>query len=101
MDQNNISYEINLSKYNWLANCELELIDKLMANENFMQLQEELTGTENKIAYSRQFYNDSVQDWNTKLQSFPSNFLAKMFGFGNKEFFKTEGVEREVVKVKF
>ena len=78
-----------------------ESYQKLMANENFMQLQEELTGTENKIAYSRQFYNDSVQDWNTKLQSFPSNFLAKMFGFGNKEFFKTEGVEREVVKVKF
>ena len=78
-----------------------ESYPKLQANENFMQLQEELTGTENKIAYSRQFYNDSVLDWNTKLQSFPSNLIANMFGFNVKEFFKTEGIEREVVKVKF
>ena len=78
-----------------------ESYPKLQACENFMQLQEELSGTESKIAYARQFYNDSVQEWSIKLQSFPSNIIAKMFGFGPKEFFKTEGAEREVVKVKF
>ena len=75
---------------------------KLMASENFMQLQEELSGTESKIAYSRQFYNDSVQEWNVKLQSFPSNLIGKLFGFTQREFFKTESEEeRKVVKVKF
>jgi LemA protein len=78
-----------------------ESYPKLKASENFMQLQEELSGTESKIAYARQFYNDSVQNWNEKIQSFPSNFIAKMFRFGPKEFFKTEGKERENVQVKF
>ncbi len=74
---------------------------KLEASTNFMQLQEELSGTESKIAYSRQFYNDSVQEWNVKLQSFPSNLIAGIFTFTTKEFFKTEGVERENIKVSF
>lgn len=74
---------------------------KLRASENFMQLQEELSGTESKIAYARQFYNDSVQEWGTKLQSFPSNIIAKIFSFTQREFFKVEGAEREPVKVKF
>ncbi len=74
---------------------------KLEASQNFMQLQEELSGTESKIAYARQFYNDSVQDWNVKLQSFPSNLIAAIFRFGQKEFFKTEEAERKAVKVKF
>jgi len=74
---------------------------KLEASQNFIQLQEELSGTENKIAYSRQFYNDSVNDWNVKLQSFPSNLVAKMFGFIEKEFFKTDDEERKNVKVSF
>lgn len=78
-----------------------EAYPKLEASENFKQLQEELSGTESKIAYSRQFYNDSVLEYNTKLQTFPSNFIAKMFSFSLKEFFKTEGVERENVKVEF
>lgn len=78
-----------------------ESYPNLKASENFMQLQEELSGTESKIAYARQFYNDSVLELNTKIQTFPSNIIAKMFGFTQKEFFKTEGKEREAVKVEF
>jgi LemA protein len=74
---------------------------QLKANENFMQLQEELSGTESKIAYARQFYNDSVLSFNTAIATFPSNVVAGMFGFIAREFFKTEGEERKNVKVKF
>jgi len=74
---------------------------KLTASKNFLMLQEELSGTESKIAYARQFYNDSVMDLNTKVQHFPSNVIAKLTGFTEKEFFKTEGKEREPVKVSF
>ena len=73
----------------------------LKASENFIQLQEELSGTESKIAYARQHYNDSVQEYENKRESFPSNILANLFNFGEKEFFKTEGKERENVKVEF
>lgn len=78
-----------------------EAYPDLKANQNFMQLQEELAGTENKLAYARQFYNDTVLIFNNKIQVFPTNVIAGMFNFGEKEFFKTEGVERENVKVKF
>lgn len=74
---------------------------KLKAGKNFLMLQEELAGTESKIAYARQFYNDSVMDLNARVQHFPSNLMAKLFGFWEKEFFKTEGKEREAVKVSF
>lgn len=75
---------------------------QLKANENFKMLQEELSGTESKIAYSRQFYNDSVMAYNESLQVFPKNLFAKMFGFLAKEFFETkEKKEREAVKVEF
>jgi LemA protein len=74
---------------------------QLRANENFKMLQEELSNTENKIAYSRQFYNDSVQEYNISIQTVPTNFIAGAFGFGAREFFKTEGSERENVKVQF
>ena len=73
----------------------------LKANENFMQLQEELSGTESKIAYARQFYNDSVMAFNEGIQVFPKNFFAKIFGFHQEEFFGAEGVERKNVKVEF
>jgi LemA protein len=73
----------------------------LKANENFMMLQEELSGTENKIAYSRQFYNDSVMIFNEKIKVFPTNIFANMLNFKVREFFKTEGKEREPVKVEF
>jgi LemA protein len=75
----------------------------LKANENFKMLQEELAGTESKIAYARQFYNDSVMSFNIKIETFPTRIIAGMLGFREKkEFFKTEsGEERKAVKVKF
>ena len=74
---------------------------KLQASENFKMLQEELSGTESKIAYSRQFYNDNVMSLNNKIQQFPSSIIARLLNFSQKEFFKTEGKEREAVKVEF
>lgn len=73
----------------------------LKANENFLQLQEELSGTESKIAYSRQAYNDAVLSLNNAIQVFPSNMFARMMNFKEKEMFKTVGKEREPVKVEF
>ncbi|MCD4666912.1 LemA family protein [archaeon] len=73
----------------------------LKASKNFQMLQEELSGTENKIAYARQFYNDSVMSFNTAIQKFPTNMMANILGFKDKEFFKTEGKERKVVDVNF
>lgn len=74
---------------------------QLKANENFKQLQEELSGTESKIAYARQFYNDSVMSYNESLQVFPKNLFAKLFSFKAEEFFKADGKERGNVKVEF
>jgi LemA protein len=73
----------------------------LKANENFKQLQEELSGIESKIAYARQAYNDSVLDLNTSVQSFPNNLFAGILGFAKKDYFRVEGQEREPVKVNF
>ena len=73
----------------------------LKANENFMQLQEELSGTESKIAYARQFYNDSVMAFNEGIQVFPKNFFAKIFGFHQEDFFGAEEKEKKNVKVEF
>lgn len=74
----------------------------LKANQNFMALQEELTSTENKIGFARQYYNDSVMKYNTRVQSFPQNVVAGMFGFGESEFFElTDAAERAVPQVKF
>ena len=74
----------------------------LKANQNFSELQQELQNTENKISFSRQFYNDSVTMYNTKLEVFPSNIIASMFGFKAEEFFKVESEEaRKNVKVDF
>ncbi|MBU0459940.1 MAG: LemA family protein [Nanoarchaeota archaeon] len=74
---------------------------QLKANENFMQLQEELSGTESKIAYARQFYNDSIMAFNEAIQVFPKNLFAKMFGFHKEAFFGAEEKERKNVKVDF
>ena len=77
---------------------------ELKANENFMQLSEELRNTENKISFSRQFYNDSVTMYNTKLELFPSNIVAGMFGakFKSAELFEVENEDvRKNVKVDF
>jgi LemA protein len=74
----------------------------LKANQNFLALQEELTGTENRIAFARQNYNDQVLFFNNKIQMFPSNIIAGMFAFGKREFFEIEvAAEREVPKVSF
>ena len=74
---------------------------QLKANENFLQLQEELSGTENKIAYSRQHYNDIVMAFNTKIETFPNNFINKLLNFTKKELFDTPEEERKNVKVQF
>ncbi len=78
-----------------------EAYPDLKANQNFMMLQEELSGTESKIAYARQFYNDSVMTYNTATQTFPSNILAGMFGFAAREYFEIEEAAAEPVKVQF
>lgn len=78
-----------------------EAYPDLKANQNFLMLQEELSGTESKIAYARQFYNDTVMSFNTIIQSFPANLLAGPFGFVEKHYFTTEDSAREPVKVQF
>lgn len=74
---------------------------KLQANENFLQLQEELSGTESKIAYARQHYNDMVMELNTKIQTFPINLLAGLFSFKEQEAYPVPEEERKNVKVQF
>lgn len=74
---------------------------KLKANQNFMMLQEELSGTESKIAYARQFYNDTVLKYDNMREKFPSNIVASMFNFAAREYFEVGEAEREPVKVKF
>ncbi|WP_298537378.1 LemA family protein [uncultured Methanobrevibacter sp.] len=74
---------------------------ELKANENFKDLQAQLAQTEDKIAYSRQFYNDSVMMYNNKCQTFPSNIFAGMFGFKEADFFEAAGEARSVPKVEF
>jgi LemA protein len=73
----------------------------LKANENFLQLQEELTGTENKIAYARQHYNDVVMSFNTKIETFPNNIFANILKFTEQKLFEATEGERKNVKVKF
>jgi len=74
----------------------------LKANQNFLMLQEELAGTEGKVAYSRQFYNDTVMKFNMRQQVFPSNIIAGMFGFKPRDYFQIEeDVVRGPVKVSF
>jgi len=80
----------------------VESYPDLKANKNFLALQEELSSTENKIGFARQFYNDSVMQYNTKLESFPSNILAGMFHFAPATFFEiADAAQREAPKVKF
>lgn len=80
----------------------VEAYPDLKANQNFLSLQEELTSTENKISYARQSYNDQVLFYNNKIQMFPSNIVAGMFSFTEKEFFELEDpAEKAVPKVEF
>jgi LemA protein len=78
-----------------------EAYPDLKANQNFLALQEELTSTEDRIAYARQFYNDSVLGYNNKLQSIPSNMIAGMFNFMPREFYEGDDEARGVPRVEF
>ncbi len=78
-----------------------EAYPDLKANQNFLALQEELTGTEGKIAYARQYYNDQVYSYNTKIQTFPSLLIAGPFKFGPREFFEADDESKGPVKVEF
>src|SRR5579862_2744102 len=79
-----------------------EAYPDLKANTEFMRVQEELTSTENKVAFARQFYNDSVMSYNTQIEVFPTNVLAGMFHFVRRDFFEVKGDdERSAPQVKF
>ena len=78
-----------------------EAYPELKANQNFLALQEELTATEGRIAYARQFYNDEVLKLNTRIQSFPTNLLAGAFGFMAREYFEADDASRGPVTVHF
>ena len=94
--------EANLSQALSQFYVVVENYPDLKANQNFLALQEELTSTENKIGFARQFYNDQAMQLNNKIQMFPSNIVAGMFSFKEADFFQIEAAaEREVPKVGF
>jgi len=78
-----------------------EAYPDLKANQNFLNLQEELTSSEDRVAYARQFYNDTVLKYNNKIQSIPSNVIAGMFNFQEREYFEGEEEARTVPRVQF
>jgi len=78
-----------------------EAYPDLKANQNFLELQRELSDTENKIQAARRFYNGNVLDLNNKIDMFPSNIIAGMFAFAKREFFEVADGEKEPVKVSF
>ncbi len=78
-----------------------EAYPQLKANENFVQLQKELSDTEDKVAYARQYHNSVVNDYNIKIRTFPNTLFNEMFGFSPKEFFQASDEERKSVKVNF
>lgn len=79
----------------------MEKYPELKANQNFLDLQAQLEGTENRIAVERRKFNEVVQDYNVSVRSFPSNIFASMFGFQQKGYFKAEAGAEKAVKVKF
>ena len=78
-----------------------EAYPELKANTNFIELQHELSDTENKVQASRRFYNNTVIDLKNALETFPTNLIAGMFGFKKEEFFDMDEVEKAVPEVKF
>ena len=78
-----------------------EAYPQLKANDNFIDLQRQLSELEEKIAFARQFYNDTTMKYNTMIQSFPTNLLAGMFGFQALPYFEVDDVQRQAVQVKF
>lgn len=79
----------------------VEQYPQLKANANFIRLQDELAGTENRIAVERRRFNEAVRAYNTKIRTFPTNMVAGMFGFEKAEFFQVPGERQETPKVKF
>ncbi|MFW6265097.1 MAG: LemA family protein [Bacillota bacterium] len=79
----------------------VERYPELKANENFLELHEEITSTENRIAFARQSYNDQVMFFNNKVEMFPSNLIASVFNFEQKEYFEIDEIKRETPKVTF
>lgn len=79
----------------------VERYPDLKANQNFIRLQDELAGTENRIAVERRRYNEAVRIYNVKIRSFPTNLMAGVFGFTKAEFFKAPAAAKKVPKVKF
>ncbi|MBI5643369.1 MAG: LemA family protein [Deltaproteobacteria bacterium] len=77
----------------------VENYPELKSNTNILQLQEELTSTENRIGFARQFYNDLVARFNTKQSVFPTMIIASLFGFKKEDYFQAQGPEREATKV--
>lgn len=78
-----------------------EAYPDLKANQNFLALQEELTATEGRVAYARQFYNDTVLNYNNKIQAFPTLIFANMLKFDKREYFESDEAAREVPKIGF
>jgi len=78
-----------------------EAYPDLKANQNFLQLQEELTATEGRVAYSRQFYNDSVLEYNNKLEQFPTMYFARALKFERREYFEADEAARTAPDVRF
>ena len=78
-----------------------EAYPDLKANQNFLALQEELSATEGRVAYARQFYNDSVLEYNNKLQQFPTMYYARMLNFQRREYFESDEAARETPAVDF
>jgi LemA protein len=79
----------------------VEKYPDLKSNQNFLRLQDELAGTENRIAVERKRYNDAVQGYNVAIRSFPANLLAGMFGFGKATFFEAPAAAKATPQVKF
>ena len=94
-----INADLKLNEYVPKLIALAESYPELKANENFIHLQKELAETEDKIAYARQFYSDSVLKYNNKIQMFPNNIVAKLFGFKSEQFFEANNNERQSVKV--
>ena len=78
-----------------------EAYPDLKANQNFLELQEQITSTEDRVAYARQFYNDSVLSYNTKIESIPSVFFAKALKYGEREYFEADEAARTAPTVEF
>jgi LemA protein len=105
INANNIKEQINAENLLTQALKSLFLVienyPELKANQNMIFLSQELTSTENRISFARQYYNDEVMRYNTYIQSFPQSLIAKIFNFKEKEFFEIEEGEREKPSIKF